>query len=257
MSKIEEDVPHIEEKSKEELDEIIRVINTSSLPQSIKDFIIKCVEMALWFPPMLQKKTISLHRLRTMLFGKGHKLKKKSNAQVNETEKTTSKGNSGLLTTTETIEHTVNAPTAETTTLPEPKGKKPGHGRMSHTAYEPHTETTLKIIGFNRGDFCPQQCGGRLYDYNPKKPRILIRIKGRNFADIHQYTVERLRCNLCHYLIQADVSNEIGNDKYDASFKSWLVLQKYFVAVPFYRSRMRLAGGTDSEPEPPESTAAS
>jgi hypothetical protein len=77
MSKTEESVPQIEEKSKEELDEIIRVISTSSLPQHIKDFIIKCVEMALWFPHVLQKKTISLHRLRTMLFGKGHQSKKK------------------------------------------------------------------------------------------------------------------------------------------------------------------------------------
>jgi transposase len=234
MSKTEEDVPKIEEKSKEELDEIIRVIGASSLPQPIKDFIIKCIEMALWFPPMLQKKTISLHRLRTMLFGKGHTFKKKSKVQVDEAENKAPKENSGLLTTTETIEHIVNVPTVETGTT-KTKEKKPGHGRLSHTAYEPNTETTLKIVGFKRGDFCPQRCGGRLYDYNPKKPRVLIRIKGRNFADIHKYTVERLRCNLCHYLIQADVPNEVGDAKYDASFKSWLALQKYCVAVPFYR----------------------
>lgn len=230
------DVPKIEEKTKSELDEIIRVIRSSSLPQHVKDFIIKCIEMALWFPHSLQKKNISLNRLRKMLFGKGHKPAKKeitdTKAVVDSTQITPE--NLGSQTTTQTIEQAVNAPALENTEAPELK-KKPGHGRMAHTAYQPAHDIRLTLTEFSIGDLCPQCCGGKLYEYNPTKPRVLIRIKGQNFAAVSKYTVEQLRCNLCDYLIQAPIPPEVGDDKYDASFKSWLALQKYFVAVPFYR----------------------
>jgi transposase len=39
----------------------------------------------------------------------------------------------------------------------------------------------------------------------------------------------------CGYLISANVLDEVGNQKYDAAFKALLALQKYYVAIPFYR----------------------
>lgn len=62
-----------------------------------------------------------------------------------------------------------------------------------------------------------------------------MRIKGQNLAAVHKYWIEKLRCATCGYLIQANVPDTIGTAKYDAAFKSILVLQKYYVAVPFYR----------------------
>ena len=35
--------------------------------------------------------------------------------------------------------------------------------------------------------------------------------------------------------MSADVPAEIGNQKYDTTFKALLALQKYYVAIPFYR----------------------
>lgn len=227
--------PVIEEKSKAELDEIIHVIRASSLPQHVKDFIINCVEMALWFPSVLQKKNISLSRLRIMLFGKGHAPKKRDAAHINDAATKLAKEHSQPQTTTETIEATVNAPVLETVETTGAKEKKLGHGRMGHALYEASHEISLKITEVKMGDACPHHCGGKLYEYNPNKPRVLIRIKGQNFAHVTKYTVEQLRCNLCHSLIQAEIPPEVGDDKYDSSFKSWLILQKYFVAVPFYR----------------------
>lgn len=230
-----ESTPIIEEKSKAELDEIVLAIRASSLPQHVKDFIINCVEMALWFPLVLQKKNISLNRLRKMLFGKGHTTKPmvfaKANACVDQAVKDASESQ----TTTETIEATVNAPVLETVATIGATEKTLGHGRIPHTAYESSHEINLTITGVMIGNACPHRCGGKLYEYKPNKPRVLLRIKGRNYADVYKYTVEQLRCNLCAYLIQAKIPPEVGDDKYDASFKSWLVLQKYFVAVPFYR----------------------
>ena len=56
-------IPKIEVKTKAELDAIMQVIEDSALPESIKEFIIKCIEAALWFPHIIQKKNISLKRI--------------------------------------------------------------------------------------------------------------------------------------------------------------------------------------------------
>lgn len=245
------DIPSVEEKTKEELEEIIRIIMASSLPETVKSFIIKCIESALWFPHILQKKNISLGRLREILFGKNSYAKRNKHNKNNdnnnnialppagETEISgtqqddTSKGE---LTTTKAIEQAVNTPSKVENTV-EDKKKTPGHGRMPHTVYTEFKEVLLKIIAFQAGDACPKQCGGTLYVFEPNKPRVLLRIKGQNFADIYKYIVEQLRCNLCAYIIRAEIPVEIGTEKYDASFKAWVILQKYFVAVPFYRQQ--------------------
>lgn len=248
------DIPAIEEKTKDELDEIIQIIKASSLPEPIKSFIISCINSAAWFPHILQKKNISLDRLRKMLFGKSYKSKQQQKSdEADDKNKTddalkpqeninavlpTENTSPDALTTTATIEMAVNKNSQELMPPENIKEKKPGHGRMPHTVYEEYHEIILKIIGFKVGGACPQDCGGILYVYEPEKPRVLLRIKGQNFADVYKYIVERLRCNLCDYLIQAEIPQEVGDDKYNASFKAWIILQKYFVAVPFYRQEI-------------------
>ena len=244
------DIPTVDEKTKEELDEIIKIIKASSLPESIKSFAINCIKSAAWFPHILQKKNISLGRLRKIIFGKSYKSKQRKSNSANDKNKaddtleskqnadaviSTENTSPDALTTTAAIEMAVNKTSQELMPPENVKEKKPGHGRMPHTVYEEYQEIILKIIEFKVGDPCPQNCGGILYVYEPEKPRVLLRIKGQNFADVYKYIVERLRCNLCDYLIQAEIPVEVGNDKYDASFKAWMILQKYFVAVPFYR----------------------
>jgi transposase len=76
------------------------------------------------------------------------------------------------------------------------------------------------------------QCGGKLYYI---EPGIIVRVKGQSLVAVHKYWIEKLCCTLCDELISADVPLHIGTQKYDAAFKALLVLQKYYVAVPFYR----------------------
>lgn len=243
-------IPKVEEKSKDELEEILLQIKNSSLPNSVKEFIINSINSALWFPHILQKKNISLSRLKKMLFGKGYKQKQPEettsdnstlpNAETDKEKSSDTTEESGIKTpppdfSTQAIEAEVNAKTQESASTEVIPEKKPGHGRMPHTVYEHFTEILLKLTEYNVGDPCPLDCGGKLYEFEPEKPRVLVRIKGQNFADVYKYVVEQLRCNICDYLIQAQIPEEVGTEKYDASFKSWLVLQKYYVAVPFYR----------------------
>lgn len=100
------DAPKIEEISKEQLDSMLQAINDSSLPQHVKDFINKCITIALWFSNILQKKNITLSRLRTMIFGKGYT--SKSTDQTKPSSDKLVNENSAPSTTTEMIESTVN-----------------------------------------------------------------------------------------------------------------------------------------------------
>jgi transposase len=247
-------LPKIEEKTEAELNEILAKIKASSLPDSIKDFTKDCITTAIWFPHILQKKDISLSRLKTMLFGKGYNSKKKNSGQAdpepakpelednnpeasnNESEAENLENPAAELTSTQAIEADVNNTTDKSPSDEDSTGKNPGHGRMAHTVYKDFTQVLLEIEGLNIGDKCPVElCNGKLYEFEPQKPRVLVRIKGQNFADVYKYVVERFRCNLCGLLIQADIPKDIGKEKYDPSFKALLALQKYYVAVPFYR----------------------
>jgi hypothetical protein len=252
MSKKKQPIP-IEDKTEEELAYIIDVINNSALPDYIKAFIILCIETALWFPHVLQKKNMSLKRLKFMLFGKsyksGYKIKSKipldnniandndnssADAKVTIVDLTDANFNS-TVTSTHDIEAIVNNPKVPEAHDLQDINTLPGHGRMAHTRYKDSVEYTLNIEDLKSGDACPLDCGGKVYEFKPKMPKVLLRIVGQKVAEVRKIIVQRLRCNLCHYLIQAEIPAWVGTEKYDAGFKAWVVLQKYRVAVPFYR----------------------
>jgi transposase len=77
------------------------------------------------------------------------------------------------------------------------------------------------------------ECGGKLYLIN--KPGGIIRIKGQACTHVVRYEFEKLRCALCGAVFTADPPPDFPPEKYDEYFKANLVIQKYFMAAPFYR----------------------
>jgi hypothetical protein len=251
-------LPEVVEKDEFEIKQIIAAIKASTLSEDVKNFVIKCIELSLWIPVFLQKKNVSLHRLRLIIFGKGYGKRNKNmppnNGEVentpidaaSDTELTegtlppVSQNNSESKPTSltmitassiiveEVIENIV-LHTDDTTV--DGKNKKPGHGRMPHTIYENCIDTQL-LLDLTAGDNCPMLCGGRLGTY---AAGVIVRIKGQNFAQIYRYAVDKLRCGTCGIIIEASIPPEVGTEKYDASFKAMLAILKYYVGVPFYR----------------------
>lgn len=222
------ELPKVIDKTPADIDAAIEAIQSSNLPSGTKDFAVSCIRLAVWLPKALLEQKIRLSNLRKLIFGRG----KNKRATANKDDSNT---------TTEKAETEPSVGDAELVpvelhhdeeTVPTNCVKPAGHGRLPHTAYANTVEHTLTISELKPGDFCPEQCGGKLYRY---EPGILVRIKGQNLAAVHKYWIEKLRCATCGYLIQANVPDSIGKAKYDAAFKSILVLQKYYVAVPFYR----------------------
>lgn len=244
------DLPEIVDKDPSEIQDVIAQINASSLSEDVKKFVIKCVELALWLPVFLQSKSISIYRLRTMIFGKGYNKKNTNNTNptapsmdqqtLSEAIEPDDKGalsavtNEDIVTAPMTqIEATSSCPPLAVVTPNSTPNKKPGHGRNSHTDYTNAIDIQL-LLNLTIGDDCPLLCGGRL---GPYKAGVIVRVRGQNFANVYRYRLEKLRCNLCGVIIKPELPADIGQDKYDASFIAMLAIMKYYVAIPFYRQQ--------------------
>lgn len=224
--------PEVIEKSATEIAEIIDIIKKSNLPEPLKLFVIKCIEIAMWVPMALESKNISLHRLKTIIFGKGYR--SKTSTKINSKNTTNPKNNQSPDLPESPNSEDPNKDSDPIKTDPSLGGvaAKPGHGRMPSSIYKDCQEIVLKLSNLTAGDVCPLLCGGTL---SQSKPGTFIRIQGQNFVEVVRYNVEKLRCNLCGELYVPEIPVEIGTEKYDASFKAILAILKYYVAVPFYR----------------------
>jgi len=223
-------LPKVLELSEAEIKSAMDQIKNSDLPDNVKDIAINSIKLSIWFPQKLQQKNISLSRLCKIIFGPGYK---KGNPKPDNNE-TSSKKIEINATDKKKEEESISNDNGD---IEQPlksknKSKASGHGRMPHTEYKNAEEITLTIDDMKAGDFCPTACGGMLRNYEPGH---FIRIKGQNFAKVYRYTIDKLRCDLCGYLLTANIPESVGKEKYDASFKAILALQKYYVAVPFYR----------------------
>lgn len=105
------------------------------------------------------------------------------------------------------------------------------NGRNPSNAYQSKETIMVTHTDYKVGDDCPLACGGKLYAVNPG---IIIKVNGQNSFCVTEYQLEKLRCALCGELFTASIPQAAWGEKYDAKFKSNLVLQKYYNATPFY-----------------------
>ncbi|HAU3965746.1 TPA: transposase [Legionella pneumophila] len=223
------ELPKVIDKSQADIDAAINAIQSSDISPATKDFAISCIRLAVWLPRALLEQKIKLSNLRKLIFGQGKRNRSKPDKGGSDNPPTEKAEPEPLANDPEAapIE-----PAATEPSTPVNCAKRQGHGRLPHSAYTNAIEHSLAIADFNIGDLCPENCGGKLYRY---EPGVLVRVKGQNLAAVHKYWVEKLRCVTCGYLVTADVPDDVGTEKYDATFKSALALQKYYVAVPFNR----------------------
>lgn len=227
------DFPGVAVKTEDEFNTIIMAIRHGILPEEIREFIEKCVRLSSWLPSCLQRKNISLARFREIIFGKAER--KPRNPPIAKGDQSSASGKNNIPPTSTGTDSETEQPTQPENIEPLntiSKTKKPGHGRNPHTAYDEVSTKILVPTGLEPGDLCPQGCGGRLRELDPGH---IIVIKGQNFACVHDYLIEKLRCNLCGDLVSATPPPEALGEKYDESFKAMLAINKYYVAVPFYR----------------------
>jgi hypothetical protein len=114
-----------------------------------------------------------------------------------------------------------------------PEKPKPGHGRNGAEAYRGAERIRIPHASLKPGDRCPECLKGRVYEQ--KEPARRIRVVGQAPIAATVYELERLRCNLCLEVYEAQAPEGVGEEKYDASAAAMIALMRYGGGVPFYR----------------------
>jgi len=110
---------------------------------------------------------------------------------------------------------------------------KPGHGRNGAQAYRGAERIKIPHGSLKSGDHCPECLQGKVY--LQKDPGLRIRVVGQAPIAATVYELERLRCNLCGEVYEAEAPPEVGEKKYDASAAAMMALLKYGSGVPWDR----------------------
>ncbi len=114
-----------------------------------------------------------------------------------------------------------------------PDPPKPGHGRNGAQAYGGARRIKIAHASLKRGDCCPECQKGKVYEQ--KEPALRIRVVGQAPIAATVYELERLRCNLCGEVFEAEAPASVGEKKYDETAAAMIGLLKYGSGVPFYR----------------------
>jgi transposase len=114
-----------------------------------------------------------------------------------------------------------------------PSPPKPGHGRNGAQAYGGARRIKIAHASLKPGDGCPECQKGKVYEQ--KEPALRIRVVGQAPIAATVYELERLRCNLCGEIFEAEAPASVGEKKYDETAAAMIAVLKYGSGVPFYR----------------------
>src|SRR6516225_346969 len=131
-------------------------------------------------------------------------------------------------------------PTSSSSSHPPPSAganesqkKKPGHGRNGAEAYRGAERIKIAHASLKPGDGCPECEKGKVYPQ--KDPAVRIRVVGQAPLQATVYQLERLRCNLCGVVFEAEAPEGVGDKKYDESAAAMIGLLRYGSGFPGYR----------------------
>lgn len=211
-----------------------------SLHERIKNFTVtkedmlifgKALDFFVWMQIKLQKCQLTINKLKKIIFGG---TEKSNRSRPTRNDKTPTHDAAHALKTSREENPTTDVKNGRQQTENLLPAKPKGHGRISADEYHPDEIIRVQHALLKPGDNCPTECGGKLYRIN-EKPGGIIRIKGQACAHVVRYEFEKLRCALCGVVFTPDPPPDFPPEKYDEHFKANLVLQKYFMASPFYR----------------------
>lgn len=210
-SKSKQKKPKVIKLSPEQADKILAEILESNLSQETAELLVESIKGNRWLVEALERGQITMNKLKKLLgvitTEKSSQRKNKANGKSNaEPDENTSKE----------------------------KTKKKGHGRNPASAYSHAEIVTINHELLAPGNECPTEyCDGLLYELS--EPGVLMRITGGQLAQATRYELQKLRCAICETIYTAKRPNEIGDKKYDDKFITMLMLNKYFMSIPFYR----------------------
>jgi transposase len=216
-SRVKPDDPECVELERSELEAILEHSKAGPLNQTEYDTLHAAMETLVFLTQELEKKHVSIQRLKQMLFG--------------ATTETTRKVMDKILSETEQKKKSGDDSKAGTEPKASPKAK--GHGRNGADAYTGAEKVHIPHDSLKAGDGCPDCKKGTVYEM--VKPGRIVRIRGQAPLGATVYELQKLRCNLCGTIFTAEAPPDVGPDKYDAESASMIALLKYGSGLPFNR----------------------
>jgi transposase len=224
--------------SLEQGESIIERLEHDACTPEDRQILVQVLRLYFWLIFALQESKLSLKRLRIIIFGKPKNKKRRQQTLDSD-------GDSGASSVGEDSEDSdghpgepAGTPNAEASEPSEMDGacgegdKRPGHGRLGAEAYVGAERVECRHEELAPGDRCPLCGHGTLYPLPPSRP---IRIDGHAALSAIRYELERLRCSACGEVFGAKTPAEAGASKYNASARAAIVMNRYFLGVPFYR----------------------
>jgi transposase len=117
---------------------------------------------------------------------------------------------------------------------PKTRRPPPGHGRNGQADYPAAKTQDVPHHRLEPGDRCPGCRQGKVYDQQDR-PGVLVRVTGQPPLAATVYHLQKLRCNLCLEIFEADPPEGVGRQKYDESAASMIALFKYGGGFPWNR----------------------
>jgi transposase len=179
------------------------------------------VQTLAFFTRELEKKSVSIQRLRQLLFG----------AATETTAKVIEK----------ILKRGGETPAADAGGMEQvPKEKPKGHGRHGAEDYTGATRVPVPLATLHAGDTCPSCAKGTVYA--SCQPGLIVRLTGQAPLGGTVYELEKLRCGLCGEVFSAVAPEGVGEDKYDDESAAMIALLKYGTGLPFHRLERLQAG---------------
>lgn len=205
------------ELNRSELEAILDRAKTTPLSDEEYATLHAAMETLVFLTTELEKKRVSVQRLKQLLFG--------------ATTETTQKVMAKLLDQAGKEDRS----DGETAEGQEPKTRPNGngHGRNGADAYVGAEKVRVPHAKFKPGDPCPHCRKGTLYE--SVAPGRLVRVHGQAPLGATVYELQKLRCHLCGQIFTARPPAGVGTEKYDARSASMIALLKYGSGLPFNR----------------------
>ena len=202
-----------------DIGDLKNILDSASLDEADHAKIMSALNTLLFITKELEKKRVSLGRLKKMLFG--------------DTSEKTSKVLDKLLAAAADKEND-ELKDKSTDKTQDGKGKKKpkGHGRNGVSKYPGAKTVKVSHESLKPKDPCPKCIEGILYKYE-SSPLVLLRGDAPVAGTILQ--LDRLRCGSCGKIFTAKVPDGVDQEKYDASTGSMIALLKYGAGMPFNR----------------------
>ena len=200
-----------------ELEAIIEHAQKQPLSEQEGQMLLSVSETLQYLTNELDKKRVSIDRLKKLLFGA-------------PTEKL------ATLTDTDSEDDPKDDPNQDPDQSDDENKKKKktkGHGRNGADAYTGAEIVKVPHETLTPGDPCPNCDTGTVYEC--KIPGRIIRVTGQAPLTAKVYELQKLRCNPCGKVFTAALPKEAGPAKYNAESISIMALLKYGTGVPFNR----------------------